>query len=211
MNKDRKPLRLFFLITAAPFMLLALRIKKYGRINPAYRTGPLIIMTNHVSAMDAVVINYLFFPRRVVYFTSGKLFNKNAFQTLFLTTMGAQWIERSVAGDAVISLAVKALKAGELYGITPEGRISRTGELLPFKTGTARIALASGVAVLPLYFKKRTKAWQRTHVWIGEEVDPLPYIKKERPSRKDIEDLTALLFSKIVALKSLSERPSRSR
>jgi 1-acyl-sn-glycerol-3-phosphate acyltransferase len=192
-------------------MLPALRIKKYGKIGPSYRKGPLIIMTNHVSAMDAVVVNYLFFPRRVVYFASGRLFDRNAVQTLFLTTMGAQRIGRSAKGDAVVSHAVKILKNGDLYGITPEGRISGTGELLPFKTGTARIALASGAAVLPLYFKKRTKAWQRVHVWIGEEVDPRPYIKGRKPSRKDIEDLTALLFAKIAALKSLSEPPSRSR
>lgn len=52
---------------------------------------------------------------------------------------------RAAAFDA----AVTALRAGDLVMVAPEGTISRSGELLPFRTGAARMAQAAGVPLLP--------------------------------------------------------------
>lgn len=47
------------------------------------------------------------------------------------------------------ALAVDALRAGDLVAVAPEGTISPSGQLLPFRTGAARMARAAGVPVLP--------------------------------------------------------------
>src|SRR5690606_11578944 len=44
----------------------------------------------------------------------------------------------------------RALEAGELVGIFPEGRITDTGELYPFRPGIARIVARTPVPVVPV-------------------------------------------------------------
>jgi len=44
----------------------------------------------------------------------------------------------------------KALDEGELVGIFPEGRITDTGELYPFRPGVSRILERNAVPVIPL-------------------------------------------------------------
>ena len=44
----------------------------------------------------------------------------------------------------------KALRAGDLVAIFPEGRITDTGELYPFRPGVKRILEATPVPVVPM-------------------------------------------------------------
>jgi 1-acyl-sn-glycerol-3-phosphate acyltransferase len=61
-------------------------------------------------------------------------------------------IDRS-SGDAAagaLSSAMRILSAGELFGIYPEGTRSHDGKLYRGKTGVARLALETGVPVIPI-------------------------------------------------------------
>jgi 1-acyl-sn-glycerol-3-phosphate acyltransferase len=53
------------------------------------------------------------------------------------------------AGSAALDHAVTALRRGELVGVLPEQTISPSFELLPFKTGAARMAQLAGVPIVP--------------------------------------------------------------
>jgi 1-acyl-sn-glycerol-3-phosphate acyltransferase len=44
----------------------------------------------------------------------------------------------------------KALADGELVGIFPEGSITKTGEIMPFKGGVSRILARTPVPVVPM-------------------------------------------------------------
>ena len=44
----------------------------------------------------------------------------------------------------------RALEAGDLVGIFPEGRITDTGELYPFRSGMEKILARTPVAVVPI-------------------------------------------------------------
>ena len=50
---------------------------------------------------------------------------------------------------AAFATAVGALRAGDLVMVAPEGTISTSGDLLPFRTGAVRMAQAAGVPVVP--------------------------------------------------------------
>ena len=81
-----------------------------------------------------------------------------------------------------LDAAVAALAAGECVGVFPEGTISLDLEPMAGKTGTARLAAASGVPVTPvglwgaqrILFKGRKPRWR----WgVAESVvvgDPVP-------------------------------------
>lgn len=68
-------------------------------------------------------------------------------------------VDRSL-GAGSIDEAVKRLNEGELIGIFPEGTLSASLELEEFKTGTARIAQASGAPLIP------TATWGTQHFWV---------------------------------------------
>jgi len=55
--------------------------------------------------------------------------------------------------NAAYDAVAKALEAGELVAIFPEGRITDTGDLYPFKGGIKRIIERTPVPVVPLALK----------------------------------------------------------
>jgi 1-acyl-sn-glycerol-3-phosphate acyltransferase len=93
--------------------------------------------------------------------------------------------------DAALSLeaAVEAVRAGECVAVYPEGTLTRDPGLWPMvgKTGAARIALSTGVPVVPIAqwgaqdllepYGKRLHVLRHplVHVWAGPPVDLSPW------------------------------------
>jgi 1-acyl-sn-glycerol-3-phosphate acyltransferase len=118
-------------------------------------TGPAILASNHLSYADWLFMP-LTLPRRVTfvakaeYFTSPGL--KGWFQRKFFSGSGQVPIDRSgaSAAEGALSAAKKVLAKGELFGIYPEGTRSHDGRLYRGRTGVARLALETGVPVIPV-------------------------------------------------------------
>ena len=95
-------------------------------------------------------------PRRVTFVAKAEYFNtpglKGWFQKRFFSGAGQVPIDRSgaSAAEGALSAAEKVLAAGELFGIYPEGTRSHDGKLYRGKTGVARLALETGVPVIPV-------------------------------------------------------------
>ena len=71
-------------------------------------------------------------------------------------------------GSASFVAALRALKAGEIIGIFPEGTISTSFEIKGLKSGAVRLAAGAGVPIVP------------TIVWGGQRV----YTKGVKPNFK---------------------------
>ncbi len=118
-------------------------------------SGPAILASNHLSYAD-----WLFMPltlnRRVTFVAKAEYFNtpgiKGWFQRKFFKAARQVPIDRSgaSAAEGALSSALKVLADGELFGIYPEGTRSHDGRLYRGKTGVARLALESGVPVIPV-------------------------------------------------------------
>ena len=70
------------------------------------------------------------------------------------------------AGAAAYRAAVTALRQGELIGVFPETTISRSFELLPFKSGSVRMAVSGKVPILPIVI------WGSQRVWTAGIAEP---------------------------------------
>ena len=70
----------------------------------------------------------------------------------FFSGAGQVPIDRSgaSAAEGALSAAKRILDEGELFGIYPEGTRSHDGRLYRGKTGVARLALETGVPVIPV-------------------------------------------------------------
>ncbi len=116
--------------------------------------GPAILASNHLSYADWLFMP-LTLPRRVTfvakaeYFTSPGL--KGWFQKQFFSGSGQVPIDRGGADAAAGAMiaAKRVLGEGDLFGIYPEGTRSHDGRLYRGKTGVARLALETGVPVVP--------------------------------------------------------------
>jgi 1-acyl-sn-glycerol-3-phosphate acyltransferase len=166
--------------------------------------GPVILASNHVSYLDPLVLAYLADRRRrrVRFLAKAELFDKQPLGTIL---KGAHQIPvKRGTSDAASSLdaAVDALGRGECVTVFPEGTISLDLEPMVGKSGTARLAQQSGVAVTPVglwgmhrvMFKGRKPEW-RTGVAESIAVgDPIRIAPGE-----DVREATDRIMSAICA------------
>jgi len=111
--------------------------------------GPLIVATNHLSHLDIPVL--LCNPRRrdITALVTTK-YQKSFPLNWILKTEEVIWLDREIADFGAVRLASEALKGGIALGISPEGTRSKTGGLIPAKSGTVLIALKSEAPIVPV-------------------------------------------------------------
>jgi len=147
--------------------------------------GPAILASNHLSYAD-----WLFMPltlnRKVTFVAKAEYFTtpglKGWLQNRFFRGAGQVPIDRTsgdAAADALVA-AKRVLAAGELFGIYPEGTRSHDGRLYRGRTGVARLAIETGVPVVPIGVLgtdivappgKKFGRWTRPRVRFGQPLD----------------------------------------
>ena len=113
---------------------------------------PVIIVANHVSYVDALVITAA--CRRPIQF----VMDHSIFQTPFLgwafRQMKAIPIASAKEDPAMMERAFErvrqTLAEGDVVGIFPEGKLTRDGEMNPFRPGIEHIVAETGAPVVPL-------------------------------------------------------------
>jgi 1-acyl-sn-glycerol-3-phosphate acyltransferase len=115
-------------------------------------SGPAVIVANHVSFVDAMVI--MAGCRRPIRFVMDHhIFRWPILSFVFRTSRAipiASAKEDPVMMEKAFDTVAEALAAGELVGIFPEGRITDTGELYPFRPGITRIIERTPAPVVPM-------------------------------------------------------------
>jgi 1-acyl-sn-glycerol-3-phosphate acyltransferase len=145
-------------------------------------TGGAILAGNHLSAADWIFMP-LSLKRRVTFLAKAEYFTgkgvKGFFKRFFFSASGQVPIDRSSASAAedAIRTGLRILRQGKLLGIYPEGTRSPDGRLFRGKTGVARMALETGVPVIPvamIYSRKKLpfgKHITRVQVKFGDPLD----------------------------------------
>lgn len=117
--------------------------------------GGAILAGNHLAVIDSFLVP-LVLPRRVTYLAKSEYFTQpgllGRFKKTFFSSHGQVPVDRSggSAARAAIDTALRLLREGKLLGIYPEGTRSPDGRLHKGKTGVARMALETGVPVVPV-------------------------------------------------------------
>ena len=154
--------------------------------------GPAIIVCNHVSYMDALLIGGLV-PRPVRFVMYYKIFKIPVLSWVFRTA-GAIPIASARENPEMLREAFEkidaALAAGEIVGVFPEGALTRDGEIATFKTGIERMIAQRPVPVVPMALRGMWQSlFSRSHeqprwlrwprrirarigVWAGPEIAP---------------------------------------
>lgn len=130
---------------------LSYKVKAKGLENIPH-TGPVIIVANHVSYVDALVISAA--VRRPLQF----VMDHNIFKT-----PGLGWIFRQMKAIPIASAKEdpgkmeeafarvrNALANGDAVAVFPEGKLTANGEMNPFRPGIERIVAETGAPVVPI-------------------------------------------------------------
>jgi 1-acyl-sn-glycerol-3-phosphate acyltransferase len=145
---------LFKYVLLGPLLTLVGRPKVEG-LEYVPSSGPVILASNHLAVMDSfylplVVRRRITFLAKAEYFTGTGL--KGWLSRWFFNAAGQVPIDRTDADTAQAALhtAERLLGEGKLLGMYPEGTRSPDGRLYKGKTGLARLALHTGVPVIPV-------------------------------------------------------------
>ncbi|MBF6081919.1 1-acyl-sn-glycerol-3-phosphate acyltransferase [Nocardia cyriacigeorgica] len=169
--------------------------------------GPVIIAGNHISMLDALFL-WGALRRRAVAIAMAELWSWPVAGWLVRRLGQIPVVRRDgESGQAAISQAEQILRHGGVLIIYPEGRLVGPGEDVPYKPGVAKLALASGVPVVPVgttgtdrvlpmrRFRGDGPAFDRRQqvtIHFGEPIDPAEFDDPEKfldHLRRRIEDL----------------------
>ncbi|MEZ5213110.1 MULTISPECIES: lysophospholipid acyltransferase family protein [unclassified Gordonia (in: high G+C Gram-positive bacteria)] len=145
---------LFKYILMGPWLWLMGRPKVEGLENIP-DDGAALLASNHLAVVDSFYLP-LTVPRRIFFLAKSEYFTgtglKGRFQRWFFSSSGQIPIDRSGATAAAGALLAgkRVLESGRLLCLYPEGTRSPDGRLYKGKTGLARMALETGVPVIPV-------------------------------------------------------------
>ena len=167
--------------------------------------GPYIMVVNHMSKADPPLV-MIALPRVRLRFFAAEKWEKHVIFGPLLRWGGAIFINRGEVDRAPLSLALKALQGGSVFGLAPEGTRSRVGALIRARDGAAYLATRSKVPVLPVAIANtdilghNMARFRKTNIQIniGE-----PFVLPEasrRPKAAELAAYTHLIMVHIAAL-----------
>lgn len=117
------------------------------------KSGPALIVSNHISYADAVLAGYG--TRRMVRFLMWKPIYEVPFARPVFDVLKAIPVDSASPKATVRALraAHEELLKGNVVGIFPEGQITRTGETGPFERGYERVVRDLDCPIVPMYIR----------------------------------------------------------
>lgn len=117
-------------------------------------TAPTVFIANHVTYLDGLFISML--SRKPIRYLVLSTFWKKPFTRFFLNAMGAIPFGTGEAGETRrgMETAREALAKGEYVCIFPEGVLTRTGHLHPFKRGIERMLEGTNAQIIPIHLER---------------------------------------------------------
>ncbi len=134
------------------YFIFRLWLKKIHNEHNLPKTGPAMIVSNHLSYYDWAVLSAIYWDRYLVFIGNKDLLNRG-FVGWLMKLNFLIFIDPTNPGRAFLKESLTKLKDDNILVIYPEGTRSRTGRMLTPKTGFIRIALKTGVPVIPVGMK----------------------------------------------------------
>jgi len=169
--------------------------------------GPVIICSNHSGYADPLLMLLALDLQEMPGFMAKKELLEVPILGPFLRAFNVFGVDRGHSDLAAMVHALEQLRAGKKIAIFPQGTRVRSGQYVRPRSGAVRIALETGLPVLPMYVPEKKRVFRKNLVVIGE-----PY---RLPGSRDAEPAEARalardLMDRIFALGESSGQPRLS-
>lgn len=178
--------------------LLMHRVRAIGLKNVP-REGPLVLAPNHFSQMDHFLVA-VYLRRKVRFMAKSQLFGPPVL-TYVYKHGGVFPIRRGHRDEEAFETVRQLLEQEEMLLVYAEGGRSRSRQLGEPKPGIGRIALESGVPIVPvaIHGSERARQWKRLRfpkvtVQFGE---PMSFPIEEAPSRERQLEIATEIFTQV--------------
>ncbi len=184
-----------------------------GRFNIP-RRGPVILIANHISYLDPMLIGWASLPRLVYYMGKKELFDSR-FVSFILSRWGTFPVDRSSLDRQAIVISLALLKDGQVLGLFPEGTRSGSGEMQQMRSGAVRFAVKMRCPILPVGVKGTDRSFgrgaklpkpARLSVRFGQPFELTEFYDQPMTAERT-EQAVNLMHEKIAALLSLTISP----
>ena len=189
----------------APLVRIYLRLKVRGH-ERVPRRGPVIMVANHASFLDPVVLGSA--CSRPIHFMVLQSMYDWWWLRWFYWGMQTIPVRTEESDPRAIKQALSRLKNGEVVGLFPEGGRSTDGKLMQGKEGAALLAAVSGAPVIPCFIHGAFESFppgagfprpSEITIRFGEPLQ-FPREKQARRDRKEMERFSASLLGAIARL-----------
>jgi 1-acyl-sn-glycerol-3-phosphate acyltransferase len=185
------------LLVSLPTLLLY-RTRATG-VEKVPKTGPLVLAPNHFSQMDHFFVG-LYLRRKIRFMAKSQMFGPPVLTYVY--KHGAVFpVRRGRHDEEAFKTAFTILDQGGMLLVYAEGGRSRSGRLGEPKPGIGRIALESGVPIVPvaIHGSAAVRRWKRfrfpkVRVQFGE---PLSFPVEREPSRERQLEAATEVFAEV--------------
>lgn len=190
--------------------LLLYRTRQIGLHNVP-KSGSVLLAPNHFSQLDHFFIG-IFLRRKIRFMAKSQLFGPPLL-TYVYKHGGVFPVRRGHRDEEAFKTAFTLLEQGEMVLVYVEGGRSRSGELGQPKRGIGRLALESGVPVVPvaIHGSAQVRRWKRLRfprvtVQFGE---PVSFPPEESPSPERQLEVAGEIFDRVRAMYARLEERGR--
>ena len=176
-------------------MVIIFPIKKVNKKNLKELKGKnFIVACNHMSNMDAIMLDIKFF-KKFRYLAKKELF-ENKFFGAFMRQLGGVGVDRSQADPKAIKEIFRLIGDNKKIAIFPQGTRAKTVHIEDgsAKEGVAMFAIRTNTPVVPMMYDRKIKAFRRTKLYIGKPIYPDESRKKDK---EYISEFANLIVSKM--------------
>jgi 1-acyl-sn-glycerol-3-phosphate acyltransferase len=175
------------------------------------KEGPVVLAPNHFSQWDHFFAG-VYLRRQVRFMAKSQLFDSRIIEFIFFHG-GVFPVRRGNRDDEAFITAETILGKGGLVLIYAEGGRSRTRELGEPKPGVGRLALESGVPIVPvaIHGSAGVRGWKRLRfpgvtIQFGE---PMTFAAEEDSSRERHQEVSERIFARVREMYERLERDGR--
>ncbi len=163
-------------------------------------TGPVILAPNHFSNFDHFLAG-VYLRRRIRFMAKSQLFGKNAILTYIYRVGGVFPVRRGHHDEEAFKTAYSILERDGCVLIYAEGGRSRTGRLGEAKPGIGRMALESGVPVVPvaIHGSLGIRKWRKLRFpkVTVQYAEPITFELVPNPTREQQLDAANQIFDRV--------------
>ncbi len=193
----------FMRVTAFPLYWIYIKRRTYYEDKKDTNThikGPAIVVLNHRSLKDLMLVIFMFPFRKVYCQMSEAVYTTNKYLGWIMKTIGGVRVDRKNNELSFMDKSEELLEKGKILVVFPESKVSTDGQIKKFAPSYVVLAQKTGVPIIPIYGDGNYGLFKRVHVTIGKKIFIYDHCEDVYPTKAQIDSLNKMVRRKVMVM-----------